>query len=360
MKILQIITQSNLGGAQSVVINLANELCEKHEVYVAAGCDNNKLWQFLKPSIKKIELKHLYRDISPVNDLKSYYDLLKIRYSLQPDIVHLHSSKIGVLGRLAFNRKKIVYTVHGFDSIRIANRKFLFLEKLLKKKVRTIVAVSKYDVENLGNEGIKNNVICIHNGIKDENLNLNSYNFDNILLHNILKVRENFKHLVCCIARDDKQKKIDLFIEIANNMPDVAFIWIGNKKKYSIHSPNIFLFGEVPNASLYLNYMDLFILPTNYEGLPISIIEALSFSLPVVASNVGGISELIKNDENGLLVKNTLKEFTDAINHILSNEDKYKCMRKAARKTYEDNFTVDKMVKEYENLYYMIDSYRQK
>ena len=92
-------------------------------------------------------------------------------------------------------------------------------------------------------------------------------------------------------------------------------IWIGNTKRYQ-NTQNLFWTGVKPNAFLYLKYCDLFVLPSNFEGLPISIIEAFSFSKPVVASKVGGITELLDN-ENGFAVDNTAECFSDKISNIL-------------------------------------------
>lgn len=82
-------------------------------------------------------------------------------------MVHLYSSKIGALGRVAFKPCKTIYTVHGFDSIRVANRSFLPVEKLLKGRCAKIVGVSKYDETNLYTEGITKHVTFVYNGITD-------------------------------------------------------------------------------------------------------------------------------------------------------------------------------------------------
>ena len=153
MRIVHIITRSTLGGAQSVVINLANQQSTDNEVFVISGSDGNA-WEALHPNVCIIKIKQLKRAISLL-DFIVIFKLLYYRFHLKPDIIHLHSSKIGILGRLCFPKRKIVYTVHGFDTIRIANKSFLWLEKLLKKRAAQIVAVSRYDFENLKKKNIK-------------------------------------------------------------------------------------------------------------------------------------------------------------------------------------------------------------
>lgn len=131
MRILQVITLCELGGAQSVVINLANSLCRKHEVIVAAGEGDGKMFNELNPNIKIERIPSLVRRLSPINEMKAIMEMKMLYKKYKPDIIHLHSSKAGILGRIAFPPHKIVYTVHGFDSIRIAYRKFLPIEKML-------------------------------------------------------------------------------------------------------------------------------------------------------------------------------------------------------------------------------------
>ena len=346
MKILHIITLSELGGAQSVVYNLVNEHSKKHEIHIISG-GNGDAWEGLR-RVKVHLIKDLYRNIS-LKDIAVLKELRKLKKVINPDVIHLHSSKMGVLGRLVFDAKKIVYTVHGFDSIRIANRKFLFVEKLLKNKAYKIIGVSKYDEINLTKEEIFSNVECIYNGIDD--ISEKTYiNYNKAILYKIDSIKQKYNFIVCCIARDNQQKKIDLFIEIAKQMPDIAFVWMGNDNSYTRLSDNIFLFGKVPTAAVYLKYMDLFVLPSNYEGLPMSIIEALSMSLPVVASDVGGISELL-DGTNGFTSENRVEDFTSKINRILSDPVLYKSMSKKARETYENKFTLKMMADNYERVY---------
>jgi hypothetical protein len=171
MKILQVITLADLGGAQSVLINLSESLVsDGHDVIVVSELEG-PMWDILSEKIEKIKIKSLQRSIHPVKDLKTILQLRRLYKQYKPDVVHLHSSKIGLLGRLAFPKSKIIYTVHGFDSIRIAYRKFLFVEKLLSYRTKYIVGVSQYDYNNFISEKLgKNNISYIYNGIIDYSL----------------------------------------------------------------------------------------------------------------------------------------------------------------------------------------------
>lgn len=343
MKILQVVTLSGLGGAQSVVANLSNSLVQRgNEVAVIAGEGDGKLFDILEPDIKRVQLNSLVRRLSPLNEIKTLFALRKYYHEFHPDIIHLHSSKAALLGRIALPKSKIVYTVHGFDSIRLAYRKFLPLEKLLQHRCSAIVGVSKYDEMNLKKEGIINNVSTVYNGIYPPSL-LTDDPFGHIT---------GYKGKVLCIARLSPPKNHQLYIEIARLLPQYAFIWIGNQHTPDFEYPdNMFFMGNIPNAGTYIKFADLFILPSNYEGLPMVIIEALSQGVPVVASDVGGITELL-DGHNGYAVKNNAHLMAEKAKEILqSPTNMKKKISKSSYQTYIHGFTVANMVTGYLNIY---------
>lgn len=351
MKILHVITLADLGGAQSVLLALCNRAAANgHDVCVASEA-SGPMWEQLNKNIRQYRISSLRRDISAQNDFKTLLALKKISKEAAPDIVHLHSSKIGFLGRLAFPKNKIIYTVHGFDSIRIANRKFLFLEKLLKNRARYIVGVSRYDLENLAAEGITENVQVIYNGVTDGAADFPAPS--DKYAWQILEKLSQEKTVIMTIARLSPPKDFELFCKIAAVFAsDTAyhFVWIGNRKDQEIQRPNLSMLGELSCASQYLKFADIFLLPSRFEGLPISILEALSHSVPAVASEVGGISEVL-NGKNGFAVPNTAEDFTKAIGDVLANSELYKTFQVQARQTFEAHFTLDFMYKSYFDLY---------
>jgi len=345
MNILQIITLSSLGGAQTVVLELSNELIKRgHSVTVVAS-EKGELWSLLDKNVKQYPCKYFKREISPLNDIRAILYIKKILKSNNYDIIHLHSSKAGVWGRIAAGKKqrnKVIYTVHGFDTILKANKIFLLLETLLKKFCKYLVPVSEYDYKNLINCNIKN-CYTIKNGIKDLVLN-------DINVHNIFTLHKNNEKVIVSISRLQPPKKFDMFLKVAEILGNegFAFYWIGNQYEVKNLPYNTFCLGEIKNAGKYLKYADLFVLFSNYEGLPVSIIEAFASSVPVVASAVGGVTELL-NGENGIAIENNIEHAVQAILKIMrGNMESYK---KAARDTYEKEFKIDKMVNEYLKLY---------
>lgn len=342
MKILQVITLCELGGAQSVVSNLSNELVARgHEVIVAAGEGDGKMFDLLDPRVVVERVPSLVRRLSPCNEPKAIYGLRQIYKKYNPDIIHLHSSKAGILGRIAFPKRKTVYTVHGFDSIRLAYRRFLPLERILQNRCAAIAAVSQYDVDNLLAEGITHNVRCIYNGIKAPQR----------LASNPFARMQTSDSKVLCIARFSPPKKMDLFAEVAALMPECSFIWIGNQEEPTQKFPNNVTFmGNIPGAGAYTRYADVFMLPSNYEGLPMVIIEALACGTPVVASAVGGIPELL-DGANGYAVENNAAKMADKIREVLNARKQSDAMSERAVETYRKSFTVFRMADEYEKLY---------
>ena len=348
MRILHVITLCELGGAQTVVANIANNLCGEHELIVAMGEGDGKMIEMLNPKVKIERIPSLVRRFSPKHDIKTLFVLKKLYWKYHPDIIHLHSSKAGALGRIVFPKNKIVYTVHGFDSIRKAYRKFLPIERMLQKRCAAIVGVSTYDENHLYFEGITHNVSTVYNGLQQPTpLEADPF----------VSLREGYKGVVLCIARLAPPKNHVLFLNVAKNFPNYRFIWIGNIKTPDFEYPeNVVFMGNIPNAGAYTAYADLFILPSNYEGLPIVIIEALSNGTPVVASAVGGIPEIL-DGINGIAVNNDVRTMSKAVRRFLNiSPEERKSRSLAARKSYEEGFSTTRMIDGYLKIYNQIYS----
>lgn len=344
MKILQVITQSELGGAQTVVVQLANNLSKEHEVVLAAGQGDGKMWSMVNDQVIKEDCLHLQRSISLKNDLLAAIELRKLYKKYKPDVIHLHSSKAGTLGRIVFPTKKTVYTVHGFDSVRLAFRKFLPIERFLQHFCKAVVGVSKYDEKNLLAEGIKKNVSTVYNGISIPDCSQISD----------IEVFNQGKKIVLAIARVFPPKKTDLFVEVARLLPQYNFVWIGNQREVTEFGElpsNCHFLGNIPNAGAFCSKADLLMLPSNYEGLPMVILEAMSFGKPVVASDVGGISEIVRNDVNGYALANNAQLFADKIQRILEDEALYSKFSQNSLDIFTKELTVEKMVQGYLDVY---------
>lgn len=344
MKILQVITQSELGGAQTVVVQLANNLSRDHEVVLAAGQGDGKMWSMVNDQVIKEDCPHLQRSISLKNDLLAAIELRRLYKKYKPDVIHLHSSKAGTLGRIVFPSKKTVYTVHGFDSVRLAFKQLLPIERFLQHFCKAVVGVSKYDEKNLLAEGIKNNVSTVYNGISIPDCSQISD----------IKAFNQDKKIVLAIARVSPPKKTDLFVDVARLLPQYNFVWIGNQREVTEFGElpeNCYFLGNISNAGAYCSKADLVMLPSNYEGLPMVILEAMCFAKPVVASDVGGIGEIVRNEVNGYVLENDAHLFSEKIHRILENEELYLKFSQNSFDIFQNELTIDRMVRGYLDIY---------
>jgi glycosyltransferase involved in cell wall biosynthesis len=341
MKILYVITLADFGGTQNIVKDIANHLCTDNDIVVAAG-EEGPMLKAIDGRVKKIVLKHLGRPVRPLKDLKAFFELRKLYRKEKPDMVHLFSSKGLVLGSLAFPAKRIIWSINGFDSLRRKYRKFLFMLKWVKNKNRAICVESNYDERNMIKEGfVKNNIYIIRNGVDPCHM------APDITINGI----EKYRKTVMNIARIAPQKRFESFVEIAKMLPQYAFVWIGADKEYNNLPSNLFCLKGESNAKRYLQLAAIFVLPTNYEGIPLAIVEALSYSKPVVASDVGGISEIVLNGQNGYVLENDNQLFVQKIKYILENETIHQQFSKKSLEIFQSKLTKKVALAGYKKVY---------
>lgn len=365
MKILQIITKSELGGAQTVVASLAEDFQKAgNEVVIASGMEGGgAAWQRLDPSIRRITVEALRRNPSPWDDVRAVREISRIYGREQPDIVHLHTSKAGLLGRIApgIPRKHIVYTMHGYFQLSVLHRRFLPLDKAARHLCGAIVAVSENDALLMRNDGYR--VCCIPNGVPDI---LESTAPEGEVLGGIIDLKKAGLPLVMVVARDAGFKRIDLARECARKLDGKAvFVWLGGSPRES-DPPGFHAFDNVANAASYLKYADIYLQPSDNEGLSMSLLEALSAGLPSVASSVGGnieclgiragtmrtdACEAIRETDCGFLVPNRADEMAAALLRLCQDSGLRMEKGRAARQKWAERYSCRTMSAEYLSLY---------
>ncbi len=367
-KILYIITQSEFGGAQRYIFYLATSLTEQgYETIVASGGKDGLITKLKQQSIETRSLQHLVREISPLNDLRAYWEIKRLIKELRPDIIHLNSSKAGVLGALAAKHtgvKKIFYTVHGFVfNEPMADWKkliYLWAEKFTAKYKNKLICVSQFDYQAAITNRIcsEDKLIVIHNGINDFHL-LEQETARKKLDLPIDKI------IIGTVANFYATKGLLYLIQAAKiiikNYPHLIFVIIGDgqlkpllqKEIVDANLENNFkLLGVVDKASQYLKAFDLYVSPSVKEGLPFAILEAMKAQLPIVTTNVGGVPEMIQDKKNGLLVKPADPEaLAIAINNLLTNKDLALNLSKQAKLNVDSDFSLNKMIDQTEKLY---------
>ncbi len=370
IKVAVIITKLELGGAQKVAISICEKLDKtKFEPFLICGC-GGILDEETKNKIKVIFIKDLIREINPIKDLKALYLIYKVLKQEKPDIVHTHSSKAGIVGRLAAKLcgiRTIIHTIHGFSfnntQCFIKRNLFIFLEKLGAKISQYLIPVS---TENI-TKGLEN-----HIGRKEQyhyiRLGIDIDNFKNFngtpSLKKELNINEN-DFLITTIGPFKPQKNLPDFIRIAKNISEnhknFKFVIVGdgtlrneyeNLIEYYNISNNIFLTGWRRDISNILHSSDIFVMTSLWEGLPISTIEAMCCGLSPIVNDVDGQREIVKNGINGFLVKPyDIKTTEEKIILLANNKDLRKKLSNNAKESIDYSFSIDYMIKKHEELY---------
>jgi glycosyltransferase involved in cell wall biosynthesis len=317
-KILYVITKSNWGGAQRYVFDLATHLPpDEFEVAVAFGGHGRLAQELQKAGIKTYEIASLRRDVAFGSDSKSLFELRRLFKKLQPDIVHLNSSKVGGVGGLAARLAGvplIVFTAHGWpfrEQRAILAVGVLWLASWITALLSTkVICVSNYDLKQTYKMPfVGKKAVCIYNGI-DQGVELGSGN-------SIRKAFPPGARITGTIGELNKNKNQQALIEEARKDPAVFVAIVGEGeeraaleakiRRYNL-GDRVKLFGFMP-ASEVLRGFDTFALPSLKEGLPYVLLEAKAAGLPIVANRVGGVGEILdnKNPDDFSLVRMTQK-----------------------------------------------------
>lgn len=352
-KILHIVEAFG-GGVFTMLNDLSNGVCNEYEVVIAYSVRKETPQNFEKlfdKKIKFIEVKNFTRNINFIKDIKTLKELKKIIKEEKPDIIHLHSSKAGVLGRFIVSGKKykMLYNPHGFSFLKQDDSKFKRICYRTIEKMMTIinpkcviVGCSQGEYEEA--KKLSKNSICINNGINIKELEEKT--------KKLQKHETDFKNLkICTIGRIGYQKNPKLFNEIAESLPNNKFTWIGDGElKNELTSPNIKITGWKNKEEVLeeLNKNDIFILTSLWEGLPIALLEAGYMKKLCIVTNVIGNRDVIKNNENGYIF-NCTDEIIKKINKI--NNIEYYKLTKTIKKDIKENYNMQIMINKYKKVY---------
>lgn len=304
-KILFLITKATWGGAQRYVFDLAMHLPKSEFEPIIAFGESGMLSEKLSASgIKTRRVPSLGRDVAIISDIKSFFEIWRILKEINPDIVHLNSSKAGGIGALAARVsgiKKIIFTVHGWPFLedRSVTAKTLiwiasWFTALLCHK---IICISDFDLRIAKcMPFVGKKTVRIYNGITS------------LTLGSGKKIRDAFPKgvkITGTVGELTHNKNQIALIEEAKNNPGMyaAIIGFGEDytmldekiKKYGLEN-RVKLFGFMP-VSEVLRGFDVFALPSLKEGLPYVLLEAKAAGLPIVANRVGGVGEILDSPD---------------------------------------------------------------
>lgn len=351
MKILYGITKSNFGGAQRYVFDLATEMKKReHEVAVLCGQSGLLTDKLKKEKIKILKLDVLNRDISLISDLRSFFEIYKILKKESPDIFHINSSKMGGIGAFTARLvgiKKIIFTSHGwaFNEPRPWWQKItiMFFTWLIILFSHKTICVSEKTKEQIARwPFVKNKLVIIHNGISKFELVKHS----------------NQKFTVGTIAELHVIKGLDVLLKawskfVKGHEAKLVIIGTGEERENLENMArqlnileSVDFKGFVDNARAELSSFDIFCLPSRSEAMPYVLLEAGLVGLPIVASRVGGIPEVIESGVSGILVPVEDSEVIFSTLILLKeNADLRERLGRELRKKIMKEFSLEEMIR---------------
>jgi glycosyltransferase involved in cell wall biosynthesis len=280
--------------------------------------------------------------------VKAFFELKRILHEVKPDIVHLHSSKAGFLGRWAYkcSEYKIFYTPNGFsflmqNSPKVKRLFYWLIEYISARRNAVIIACGKGEYKEALKLSKKST--CVSNGINTGNLK--PFVRDRKSL--------NLNPVACITGRISYQKNPGLFNEIAKLLPQVKFIWIGDGElKNELTSSNVEIMGwKDREAALELVAgADFFLLPSLWEGLPLSLLEAMYLKKICLVSDVSGNRDVTDNGRNGFIC-HTAEEYARRINQILHDGESWQFMAEQAHQDVITLYNTDVMAAGYKSIY---------
>ena len=375
--ILYIITQGEFGGAQHYILDIAKNIAKNFSVSVAFG-EPNKSHKF-KKLLKENKIKyHIINELEREIDYKIDFQALKAIRQLikttKPDIVHLNSSKISILGSLATIglKTKVVYTAHGWvfnEELPIKKKRFYILaERITAMFKQKIICVSEFDRQSAINNKItsKKKLTTVHNGISDfELLSRDDARHEITQKLDDFSIFLNADFIIGSIGYLYPNKGFDYLIHATKQLVDqgkkpLLIILGGGPERNELQDlieqlklePYVHILGKTENASRLLRAFDIYVCSSIKEGLSYTVIEAMTAGLPIVATNVGGNAELITDQKEGLIINPAeIEELTTAITSIQNNPDKAQIYAEAAHKKAITDFEIESMIQKTRYIY---------
>lgn len=372
VKVLQIIARMNVGGPAVIVADLMRSIdaSKVEQVLITGYCDSDEAdyLETVATDIKATRIAGLGRSVSVVSDIRAFFALVAMIKKIAPDVIHTHTAKAGVLGRLAAilvgRKAKRVHTFHGhllhgyFSGWKV--KLVIAIEKFLAKRTDILVAV--------GNQ-VKNDLLAAGIGKADQ------YRVFFPGLVEPAKIskdaaRQQFAMdasdlYVAYVGRMTGIKRPDRLLNTAaeikaRNLP-VKFIVAGEGDLFEATKndaqrrdlPVTFLGWRKDIGALFAA-SDIAILTSDNEGIPLTLIQAAQASLPIVATEVGSIGDIVVHEVNGYLVDSEPAALADALQKLAIDPVLREIMGKAGRERTSRYFSLEKMCADHTELYQLL------
>jgi glycosyltransferase involved in cell wall biosynthesis len=355
-RLMYIITRAEHGGAQSHVLDLVRGFHNDYDISVAVGEEGFLTEACRADSIPVHLIPHLEREIRPWSDSRALFETLRLIRRERPDLIHAHTWKAGFVGRIAARLRRIpsIYTVHMWHFGRELPPAWRIfgpgLERTAARWSERTITVSRSGSE-VGRQyriAAPSRMVAIHNGIEDSPER--AYPGRNSIPVVVMVARfTSFKDHET-IVRAFAELNIPARLQLVGDGPTRAAterLVDGLGIRDRVEFP-----GDRNDVTQLLCRADVFVLASKLDNLPISILEAMRAGLPVIASDVGGISELVQHGETGLLVPPfSVAPMAYALADLLSDRGKRLRLGRAGRARYEMRFSLDRMIKQTRAVY---------
>jgi glycosyltransferase involved in cell wall biosynthesis len=362
IKVLQLVEDLKIGGAEKVIADIALGIDKGNfESHIWCLSKGGSIADELKEKGASVKILGISSYFNPLNILK----LATLLKKAKPDIVHTHGYFASVIGRIAANYARVpVLFNHVHSTYWDYKKRNLFIEKLLSKHTQTIICCSEA-VRNFVTKNEKidpSKTIVIYNGVDVERFSNSKYisakrmelgiNPNDPVIGTVSSLTPHKGHKYLLLAAR----------EILETFSSTKFLFVGDgglKEELEDQAKNLNIFSNViftgtrKNIPELLNLIDIFVLPSSSrEGLGISIIEAMAVEKPVVATNIGGVPEVVEDGKTGILVPPKNPEaLAGAVIELLNNPGKTKEMGRLGRLRIKEKFTTGNMISEIEILY---------
>lgn len=355
MKVIQIMPEFGLAGAEIMCENLSYELMRQGDDVMIIS-----LYEYHSAITERLEkkgIKVFYLDKKPGLDFSMIGKMIKIFKSEKPDVIHTHRyvMQYAIPAAIIVGVKHRVHTVHNVaqkENTNVARK----ANNLFYKFAHVIPIALSEEVQ-------KTIVEEYHIDSKNIPIILNGIDLSKCIVKTNYEVNDYFN--ILHIGRFSEQKNhvglIEAFSIFVKEHPNTILSLIGDgEKKEEIQqlvrekgiSDKVKFLGIKSNVYSYLNKADVFILPSIYEGVPMTLIEAMGTGLPIIATAVGGVPDMLRNDEEGLIVNCNVKEIADAMDSLYIDKKTREYLGKKALKRSKI-FSAENMANEYKKTYLM-------
>jgi glycosyltransferase involved in cell wall biosynthesis len=357
MRVLHVIARLNVGGTARYITQLATEL-PKHgvETFVATGFVQGA--EIEDPSAQTIDLiriPSMGRSIRPIKDHLAHKQLEKIIAEVNPDLIHTHTFKAGYVVRMKKQTIPVIHTFHGhlLDDPEFSGFKskvIVEVERMLAKKSVKLVTVGRRVADELLEQkiGHRAQFVNIPPGVVAVTVTPRAQALKN------LNLQDDGAAIVGWIARMTGVKNPLRALEVADALPDTHFVMAGGgnllDEVKSKAPSNVSVVGWADAGDLF-GASDIILSTSENEGMPVALIEAQLAGKPVVATDVGSVSEVILNHETGIVTNKNSGSIASAVESLVLDKTTREEMGRLATARAQALFSVDRMINAHIELY---------